>query len=296
MKLSKKRKIRLFKSFERKAPAEIALHIIVSAFFMILALSYLYLIFWALMSGAKTHMEVVMNPFGLPEKWHWEHYLEVLKELEVGGNNFWDMLFNSVYFTVVPATIQIFTTCTFAYCCTKYSFPGSTLPYTIILIMMTLPLYGTAGATYELYHKMGLISSYWQPITAAAGMSVNFLYFRAFIQNMSWTYAEAAQMDGANDFQIYFRIYLPQLMPICGALFLTTWLAGWNSYESPMIYLRDLPTLPVGIYQFNQEMIYAARLDILFAACVIVSLPALILFAVFNKTITTNVSLGGIKG
>ena len=51
-----------------------------------------------------------------------------------------------------------------------------------------------------------------------------------------------------------------------------------------------------GIYQFNTEMIYRARLDILFAACVIVALPALILFTVFNKTITSNVSLGGIKG
>lgn len=292
----KNRKIDLLKNFRRKAPGEIALHIFVSVIFMVVALSYLYLIFWAVMSGAKTHMEVVRNPFGIPEKWHWEHFLEVFTELNVAGHTFWDMLFNSVYFSVVGSAIAVFSTCTFAYCCTKYKFPGSTLPYTIILIMMTLPLYGSSGATYKLYDSFGLLSSYAQVITNVSGMTVNFLYFRAFIQNLSWTYAEAAQMDGANDFQIYFKVMLPQLKPICGALFLTTWLGSWNTYESPQIYLRDLPTLPVGIYQFNQEMIYAARLDILFAACVIISVPAIVLFAVFNKTITTSVSVGGIKG
>jgi ABC-type glycerol-3-phosphate transport system permease component len=79
-------------------------------------------------------------------------------------------------------------------------------------------------------------------------------------------------------------------------MFLTQWISVWNSYESALVYIPKLPTLPVGIYQFNQEMIYAARLDILFAACVIVVLPALLLFAIFNKTITTSVSVGGIKG
>ena len=73
-------------------------------------------------------------------------------------------------------------------------------------------------------------------------------------------------IDGAGHFKIYFRIMLPQARPIFGALFLTQWLSVWNSYESAMIYLPDLPTLPVGIYQFYTEMMYRARFDILFAA------------------------------
>jgi multiple sugar transport system permease protein len=103
-------------------------------------------------------------------------------------------------------------------------------------------------------------------------------------------------IDGANDFQIYWYAMLPQATPIFGALFLTGWIGSWNTYESALVYLPNLPTLPVGIYQFNLEMIYRARLDILFAACVLVSIPAIVLFTVFNKTITTNVSVGGIKG
>lgn len=289
-------KLMLFKNFERKSRLEIILHCCVSLVFLIFAVSYVYILFWTFMSGAKTHEEIVMNPFSLPKKWIWEHFVEVFRVLNVGGHNFFEMTFNSAWFSIVGVFINQFTTITFAYCCTKYKFPGSGLPYAIILIMTTLPIYGAGGATYKLYRSLGLVNTYWHVIASASGFSIMFLYYRAFFKNLSRAYAEAAMIDGAGHFKIYFRIMLPQARPIFGALFLTQWLSVWNSYESAMIYLPDLPTLPVGIYQFYTEMMYRARFDILFAACFIVAIPALILFVVFNKVITTNVSLGGIKG
>ena len=287
--------MKVFK-LNRKSPAEAAVYGVVSLLFLVIALSYLYIVFWALMSGAKTHDEIVMNPFALPAVWNWNHYIEVISQLEVNGHGFLEMLFNSCYFSVVGSLIQQFVTMTFAYCCTKYKFKGSEIPYTIILIMMTLPIYGAGGATYKLFRNLGMIDTYAHVLCSAGGMSAQFLYYRAFFKNLSWTYAEAAMMDGAGPFSIYFKVMFPQAKPIFGALFLTVWLASWNSYESTLLYLPNLPTLPVGIFQFNAEMLYRARLDILFAACVFVSIPAILLFAIFNKTITTNVSVGGIKG
>lgn len=284
------------KLLKRKTLPEILIYSFVSLIFAAVAFSYLYILFWAIMSGAKTHDEIVMDPFAFPLKWMWEHFVEVTKVLEVNGHSFFEMLFNSCYFSIVGCLLQQFTTVTFAYCCTKYKFPGCELPYVIILIMMTLPIYGAGGAQYRLFRNLGLVDSYWHVICSAGGMSAQFLYYRAFFKNLSWTYAEAAQIDGAGHFQIYFKVMLPQARPIFGALFLTSWLASWNNYESALLYLPNLPTLPVGIYQFNVEMMYRARLDILFAACVLVSIPALVLFIAFNKVITTNVSLGGIKG
>ena len=275
---------------------EIAIHIFVSIIFFLVAASYVYMFVWAIIAGCKTHNEIVLNPFSLPEEWHWEHFIEVFQKLDVNGNGFLDMLFNSIYFSVFTTLVSQFTTMSFAYCCSKYKFPGQKLVYPIILIMMTLPLYGSGGATYTLISKLGLVDSYAHILLAIGGFGPAALYYMAYFKNLSWTYAEAAQMDGANDYQIYFKVMLPQAKPIFGALYLTNWLAAWNSYDSQLIYLPNLPTLPVGIYQFNTEMIYRARLDILFAACVIISIPALILFIVFNKTITTNVSIGGIKG
>lgn len=286
----------MFKGLKRKAPAEIALYCFVSLIFLVVALSYIYILVWTLMSSLKTHVEIVMDPFSLPKKIMWSNYAELAEVFHVGNHSFAEMTFNSIWFSVGGALIAQFTTITFAYCCSKYKFPGSELIYPIVLVMMTLPLYGTGGATYRIINSLGLVNSYAHILLSIGGFSSTYLYYRAFFQNLSWTYAEAAMMDGAGDFNIYLRVMFPQARPIFVAMFLTTWLSSWNNYESALVYLSDLPTLPVGIYQFNVEMVYRARLDVLFAACIIVSIPALILFVAFNKVLTTNVSLGGIKG
>lgn len=288
--------MRIFEWTKRKSLAEIILYSFVSLIFLLVALSYIYILVWAFVAGCKTHTEIVLQPFSLPEKWNFHHYIEVFQTLEANGNGFFKMLFNSIWFSVVGVFIQQITTISLAYACAKYKFKGSALIYSIVLIVITLPIYGNSGATYRLYHNLGLIDSYAQVLVAFDGFNLFFLYYVAFFKNLSWTYAEAAMVDGATDAQIYLKVMLPQSKPMFGALFLTQWITNWNNYESNLIYMPKLPTLPVGIYQFNVEMIYRARLDILFAACVIVVIPALVLFIVFNKTITSNVSIGGIKG
>ena len=283
-------------SLKRKSLSEKILYCFVSFIFAIVATSYVYVLFWTFISSLKTHTEIVMNPFSLPEVWNWSHFIEMQEVFKVNGHGFWSMLFNSIWFSVGGALLTHLTTISFAYVSTKYEYPGSKWIYTIVLIMMTLPVYGSQGAMYKLVRSLGLVDTYAHVLISIAGFTSAYLYYRAFFMNLSWSYAEAGMMDGANDFQIYFKIMFPQAKPIFTALFLTTWLTSWNSYESPMVYLPNLPTLPVGVFQFNKMMTYAARLDILFAACLVVSIPALIIFIAFNKVLTTNVSLGGIKG
>ncbi|MDD6478735.1 MAG: carbohydrate ABC transporter permease [Oscillospiraceae bacterium] len=286
----------MFKSLKRKSLPEKILYCFVSLIFAAVAFSYVYILFWMFMSGAKTHTEVALDTFGLPTVWHWENYRDVMSMLEVNGVGFWNMLFNSLWWSIIPVTLSIFTQCTFSYTCSKYKFPTSTWPYLIILVVMTLPIYGAGGASYRLGWRLGLINNMWAAFMNISGFSASYLYFNAYFKNLSWTYAEAAQIDGANDFQVYFRVMLPQAMPLLTALGITSWIAQWNDYTYILINQPKTPTLPVGIYNFNLEMTYRARLDILFAACFYVCIPCIILFIVFNKTITTNVSLGGIKG
>lgn len=281
---------------KRKSPAEVALHCLISIVFAIVSASYVYILFWMVKSSLSTHTEIVMNPFSIPKVLQWSNYKDLVNYFSINGNTFWNMLFNSVWFSVLGALLSQFTTITFAYCSTKYEFPGSKLIYPLILVIMTLPIYGSEGAKYRLISKLGLVDSYAHVLLSIAGFTASYLYYNAFFKNLSWGYAEAAMIDGANDFQIYLRVMFPQAKSIFMALYLTTWLASWNSYESALVYLPNLPTLPVGIYQFNQEMIYRARLDVLFAACTVVTIPALILFIIFNKSLTTNISVGGLKG
>lgn len=284
------------KVLKRKSPAEATLHIFISIIFAIVAASYVYILFWMLKCSLSTNVEIVMNPFSMPKELRWSNFVDLVKYFKINGNTFWHMLFNSIWFSVVGALLQQFTTATFAYCSTKYKFFGSKMIYPIVLVIMTLPIYGSEGAKYRLISQLGLVDSYAHVLLSIAGFTGAYLYYNAFFKNLSWGYAEAAMIDGANDFKIYTKIMFPQARPIFTALFLTTWLTSWNSYESALVYLPNLPTLPVGIYQFNQEMIYRARMDVLLAACLVVTIPALILFVLFNKTLTTNLSVGGLKG
>lgn len=290
------KKIDLFQNFRRKSVAENLLHCVVSLIFSLVALSYLYLVVWSFLAGLKTHSEIVLNPFSLPVKFHWENYIDVTRVLQVGDNGFWDMLLNSILFSVWGTFANEFIIMQFAYVITKYKFPGSNWVFPLIMVVSTLPLYGTGGGLYAVYHRLGLIDSYAQLLIVGSCIQFRTLYYTAFFQNMSWSYAEAAMIDGANHYQIYYKVMMPQARPIFGALFITGWMANWADYSSSMIYHPNIPNLAYGIYQFSTEMIYRARLDILFAACMIVSIPGIVLFILFNKTITSNVSVGGIKG
>lgn len=286
----------MFNSLKRKPLSEKILYIFVSCVFMIVALSYLYILVWTFIAGCKTHTEIVMDPTGLPQKWIFSNFLEVFSKLNINGKGFCSMLFNSIWFSVVGSLLTQLCSITFAYCTTKYTFPGSKWVYPILIIVMTLPIYGTDGARYKLFYDLGLIDNYFQIISSYSATNAFTLFYMAYFSNMSNAYQEAARVDGAQDFQIWFKIILPQAKPMFGAMFLTQWISVWNSYQSALVFIPNIPTLPVGIYQFNKEMIYQARLDILFAACFITALPALILFTAFNKTITTSVSVGGVKG
>ena len=119
----------MFKSLKRKTPAEAILYCFVSLIFALVAASYVYILVWTLISSLKTHQEIVLNPFSLPMEWRWSNYLDLVELFEVNGNGFWDMLFNSVWFSVVGTLLQMLTTTRFAYTCTRYRFPGADLVY-----------------------------------------------------------------------------------------------------------------------------------------------------------------------
>ena len=281
--------------FSRRSPSEIAVHAVVFVVFAFIAFSYLYILFWCIVSSLRTHAEIIDNPFGMPTAWQFGNYLEVFDMLTVNDTGFLMMVFNSIYFSVIGAFISMSSTSLLAYVTTKYKFPGAKIYPVLAFIMITLPIYGTGGAQYKLYYDLGLVNSYAFILTSVGGLSIYYLYFSAFYRNLSRSYAEAAEIDGANDFQVYFRVMLPQSMALFWSLFMMVWLTQWNEVSQGLLYLRDLPQLSVGVYLFENDTVHLARKDILYAGCFLCCIPPLLLFAFCNKILTSNVSLGGIK-
>ncbi len=281
--------------WERRAPLERAIYVFMFLLFSCFAAFYIYLYLWGFMTGFKTHSDIVNNPFSLPEKWVFHNYIEIFSYLEVNGNNYFQMLFNSLYFSVLGPLIQLSVTSMFAYACCKYKFPCSKLFYPLILITMTLPIYGSGGSQYKVIKALGLIDSYMHIILAFAGMSSFFLYFTAIYTGVSNTYYEAAVLDGANEWQAYFKVMLPQAKNLFLALFLIMWEGEWNNYSGVLIYLPNIPTLAGGVYLCELDMVYDVRYDMIYAAYMVSAIPPLIIFACFSNVLTNSISLGGIK-
>jgi ABC transporter, permease protein len=283
------------KFFRRKTPGEYVLYSFVFVIFALFAASYLYIFVWGTLAGFKTHDEIVLYPFALPTVWHFENYIEVFSRLKISGYGFFGMLGNSLYFSVLGSLIGGMVTCMLAYVTSKFRFFGRKFYFYAVIVMITLPIYGNGGSMYKVLYKLGLINSYAQIVLAFGGMSMNYLIYYSAFQSLSDTFREAAYIDGANEYTVFFRVMFPLVINIFGALFLIAWVADWNNYSNALIYLNKLPVLASGIYSFELNMRYEARLDILYAAYMISAIPPLLLFTFFNGALTSNVSLGGIK-
>ena len=284
-----------FLGWQRRTPSERVLYTVIFIIFAAFALSYVYCLWWCFSSGMRTHDEIVDSPFSLPTVWHFEHFGEMMRLMSVSETSFWGMLFNSVYFSVIGALFSAMSTATLAYVTCKYKFHGAGAYFIASLVTMILPIYGNGGSMYVLLNDLGLLNSRLMILTSFTGIGVNYMYFYAFFQNVSNTYAEAAEMDGAGDYTVFFKVMLPQALPMFGAVFLLIWMAEWNNYASAVLYLNKLPTLSAGIYLFQTEATNMGRFDILYLAYFVTCIPPLVIFAFFNKILMSNISLGGIK-
>ncbi len=106
----------------------------------------------------------------------------------------------------------------------------------------------------------------------------------------------AAQMDGANFYQTYFKTMRPQAMPMALTLGILMFIGKWNDYMSPLLYLPKMPTLATGLYRYQTIVERNGNYPVLFAGLFMCLLPILILFGIFSDKLMANINIGGLKG
>lgn len=213
---------------------------------------------------------------------------------EYGG--YATMIWNSVWRTVGYVVISQLSTAMVCYILCFYKNKFTKVIYNLGLFLTILPLYGAAGAQYKLYSDLGLINN---PLILYADITLYgswFFFMYAFWKSIAWEYAEAAFVDGANHYMVFFRIMLPMFIPGMMALSVMSFIGTWNGYESTLLYMDQYPNLAYGIYAYSEISKYKANTPAYFAGVLIALLPALILFAIFQNSIMEKVYLGGLKG
>ena len=182
-----------------------------------------------------------------------------------------------------------------SYAMAHYKFPGRGLIWAIMIFMMTLPIMGNSAAVYKMYLRLGMYNSPLILLRNITGLGGSLMLIAAFT-GISKTYAEAAFLDGAGHFTVFFRIMLPQAMGVILALWTMSFITSWNDYMTPIMYLPDYTPITTGLYIYQKETERVLDVPILFSGSLMVLIVPVVMFACFQDKFMSLSFGGGIKG
>ena len=279
----------------KRSRADKVIFAVVSVIFVIYTLTMFFAVGWMFMTSLKAANEEL--GFSFPKKLLFSNYAKAFNVLSSGKTTFFGMFFNSLWYTGIATALGVIMPCITGYVMSKYNFPGKNVIFTIAITSMTIPVVGNLASSLKL---MGELQIYDSPlfvvISSLGGFGGNFLIYYGFFKSVSWTYAEAAQIDGAGPFTIFFRIMLPQAVPIMLTYAIINSIFNWNDYQTVILYLPSYPTLASGLYEYQIISERIPDTPSFFAGLIISMIPTLALFATFSHRVMTSISVGGIKG
>lgn len=250
---------------------------------------------WAFLTSLKDRIEYIRDAVALPKDWLFSNYIRTFRELSAGGKNIFVMFGNSLWLSVLPPTINLFTAAMASYAMAHYKFPGRGLIWAIMIFMMTLPIMGNSAAVYKMYLRLGMYNSPLILLRNITGLGGSLMLIAAFT-GISKTYAEAAFLDGAGHFTVFFRIMFPQAMGVILALWTMSFITSWNDYMTPIMYLPDYTPVTTGLYIYQKETERVLDVPILFAGSLMVLIVPVVMFACFQDKFMSLSFGGGIKG
>jgi ABC-type glycerol-3-phosphate transport system permease component len=175
--------------------------------FLSYGLSLLFAFGWGFLSSLKTIREYAKSPFGFPKELQFINYINAFRTLEFEGVTMPMMVWNSIWFSLGSVLLSLFFTALTAYVTSKYRFFGREFLYAFAVFMMIIPTYGTFVATYRLYHELQMVDSYTILLSATGGFTgMNYFLLYSYFKSISSSYSEAASLDGAGHYKIFFSI------------------------------------------------------------------------------------------
>lgn len=264
--------------------------------FMAYAISLIYPFVWMINNSLKTNLSFAKDSMALTTEWKLSNFFEAFAALKIRKTNMFGMLFNSIWFAGGATLISMFFSSCTAYVITKYKFPGRGYLYSLAIVLMMLPIAGSLPAQYKIISSLGIKDSPLLLLMYTGGFGFNFIIMYAAFKSLSWDYAEAAFIDGASHTKVYLKIMLPMVMPSFVALSIVQGITFWNDFQTPLLYLRNFPTLASGLYEFDPKTIVGGSYPIYFAGLFLSMVPVLVLFGIFQNTIMQNTVAGGLKG
>lgn len=224
--------------------------------------------------------------------------LQNFEELFGVNINFPQLFFNSVYISLLVTIGALFTCSMAAFCFAVAKFRGREFLFVVLLITLMIPEQVTLIPNFIVFKFLGLVGTsvpLWLP--AFMGGAFGIFLMRQYFLTIPKDFVDAARMDGASLFRIYWSIYLPLAKPALAALAIFTFQGAWNDLLHPLVYLPAIPntTLTVGLAFFQQQLTQGGKFTVLMAGALISILPLVIVFFFAQKQFIEGISLSGVK-
>ena len=265
-----------------------------------LALTTLSLIFiipliWMFLASLMTLEQMgAWPPQWIPNPVQWENYGKALKFWHFGRS-----FKNTAIITASTMAGQLLSCTLVAYGFARLRFPGRDTLFVVLLGTMMLPGAVRMVPTYIGFSKLGWINTFLPLIVPTFFGNAFFIFLlRQFFRTIPQDYMDAARIDGASEIEIWARIMLPLSGPALIVIAVFSFQGAWNAFLEPLLYLTDekLRTLALGLYHFTAMTGQGSLYHQLMAASVLMVLPMLIVFAVFQRYFVQGVTLTGVKG
>jgi multiple sugar transport system permease protein len=204
---------------------------------------------------------------------------------------------NSTFIAFTSTLGEVFCSTLAGFAFARMKFPGRNRLFGLLLATMMIPGVVTLVPSFILFSRLQWVNT-WNPLIIPVLFGTPFAVFlsRQFFATLPADLQDAGKVDGANWFQIYLLVFLPLAKPIVATLFLLGFIARWNDFLGPLIYLQSVELFPVPLLLARLDSMYEQNWTLLMAGSTIALLPILILFFLLQRYFIESVALTGIKG
>ena len=254
---------------------------------------------WSIMTSFKTDQEIFFSPWALPKTPIWGNFARAWTSARLG-----EYLFNTVLVIIPSLFLTLLLSAMASYVLARFEFRGRMVITYVFLIGMIFPLFLALVPLYFVMRTTRLLDTFHGLILVYVAYSLPFTIFflTNFFRTLPKELGEAATIDGANQYDVFFRVYLPLAKPGLITMGIFNFLGQWNQYILPntlMITNDDQHThyvLSQGLYYLQAKQFYQSDWSGLFAAVTIVMVPTLIVYIIFNDRIQRGMTAGAVKG
>lgn len=250
---------------------------------------------WTILASFKTHAEIInpTNQSFFPRNFTTQNYETIFNDSSLPLGRIY---LNSLFVAVSNVITQTFTSALFGYVFAKFNFRFKRALFSYILATMMIPFQLTMIPSYLILLKFNLTNNLLGLVALSWFSAFGIFLMRQFMSTIPDELLDAARVDGANEWQIFLRVVLPQTGAALATYGVLVFISNWNAYLWPLIVLRDieLRTLPIILTWYNDR--HAADVGMQMAASVLIVMPILLVYLIMNRWVVRGFALSGIKG